>query len=180
MRIFIGFLPWIVFWVLSGRNNFQVAAAASAAAVIFLNFGDIRKRIIKILDLGTLLFFLFLTVVAFASKVQWIDTHASPLSNAALFLITLVSILIRKPFTLQYAREQVDPNLWNSPVFYSTNLVISWVWCVTFAIIAVTSYIALNHPSLIDRVIHILAFIGAIRFTTWYPGYIKKKARNIG
>jgi hypothetical protein len=180
MSIFIGFLPWIVYWVLSGHNNFQVAAAASAAAVIFLNFRHVRKQTIKILDIGTLLFFVFLTVVAFTSEAHWIDTHASPLSNAALFLIVLVSILIRKPFTLQYAREQVDPKFWNSPGFYATNLVISWVWCVTFAIITVTSYIALNHPSLIDRVIHILAFVGAIRFTTWYPDYRKKKANNIG
>jgi quinol-cytochrome oxidoreductase complex cytochrome b subunit len=125
-----------------------------------------------------LLFFVFLAVVAFTSETQWIDTHASPLSNATLFLIALVSILIRRPFTLQYARERVDPKFWDSPAFYSTNLVISWVWCVMFAIIAVTSYIALNHPSLIDWVIHILAFVGAIRFTTWYPDYIKKKTKK--
>lgn len=178
MKVFMGFLPWIVFWVLSGRSNFQVAAAASAVAVIFLNVREIRKHVIKILDIGTLLFFVFLAVTAFTSEARWIDTHSTPLSNVALFLIALVSILIRKPFTLQYARDQIDPKFWDSSAFYSTNLIITWVWCISFAIIAVTSYIALNHPSLIDRVIHILAFVGAIRFTTWYPDYVKKKTNN--
>ncbi|MEA1936024.1 MAG: hypothetical protein U9M96_04280 [Thermodesulfobacteriota bacterium] len=178
MGVFLGFLPWIVFWVLSGRENYQIAAAASVVVVIFLCIRDIQKRNIKVLDVGTLLFFVFLTLIAYTSEAVWIDTHATPLSTAALFLIALTSILIRKPFTLQYAREQVDPKFWDSPRFYSTNLTISWVWCFAFAIMAVTSYVALNHPSLIDRVIHILAFVGAIKFTAWYPDYVKKKLKN--
>jgi hypothetical protein len=178
MKIFISFLPWIVFWVLSGRSSFQTASVASTAVVFFLNFKNIRNRSIKILDIGTLLFFIFLTVISFTSKGQLVDIYASPLSSAALFLITLLSILIRKPFTLQYAREKVDHEKWNSPIFYSINLAISWVWCFSFAISTLTSYIALNHPSLVDRVIQILAFVGAIKFTSWYPGYIKSKIKK--
>ena len=178
MKIFISFLPWIVFWVLSGRSSFQVASVASAAVVIFLNIKDIHNHSIKILDMGTLLFFIFLSIVSFTAKGQLVDIYASPLSSAALFFIALVSILIRKPFTLQYAREKVDSEKWNSPIFYSINLKISWVWCVSFAISTLTSYIALNHPSLVDRIIQILAFVGAIKFTGWYPAYIKNKIKK--
>ncbi len=179
MGIFLSFLPWIVFWVLSGRGNYQIAAAASVVAVVFLCIRDIQKRNIKILDVGTLLFFVFLTLVAYTSEAAWIDNHASPLSSAALFLIALTSILIKKPFTLRYAREQVDPKFWYTSMFYSTNLTISWVWCVAFAITTVTSYmIVLNHFSVIDRVIYILTFVGAIKFTAWYPDYVKKKVKN--
>jgi len=178
MGIFLSFLPWIAFWILSGRESFAIAAAASAAVVFFITIRDIREHNIKVLDLGTLVFFVLLTVAAFTPWAEWIDRNALPLSNVALFLIALISILIRKPFTLQYAREQVDPKFWDSPAFYSTSLAISWVWCATFAIVAVTSYLALNHPCLIDRMIHILVFVGAIKFTSWYPDHVKEKMKN--
>ncbi len=179
MGIFLSFLPWIVFWVLSGRENYQIAAAASVVTVVFLCIRDIQKRNIKILDVGTLLFFVFLMLVAYTSEAAWIDNHAAPLSSAALFLIALTSILMKKPFTLQYAREQVEPKFWYSSVFYSTNLTISWVWCIAFAIMAVTSYIiVLNYHTVIDRVIYILTFVGAVKFTAWYPDYVKKKMKN--
>ncbi|MEA3280929.1 MAG: hypothetical protein U9Q38_10080 [Thermodesulfobacteriota bacterium] len=179
MGIFLSFSPWIVFWVLSGRESFVIAAAAATVVVFSIIIREIREHSAKVLDIGSLLFFVFLTVVAFTPYSEAIDSNALPLSNVALFLITIVSILIRKPFTLQYAREQVDKKFWDSPGFYSTNLVITWVWCVTFAIIAVVSYMALHHPFMLDRVIHILAFVGAIKFTSWYPHYVKKKRGGV-
>jgi hypothetical protein len=175
MGIFFSFLPWIAFWILSGREGFTIAAVTSAAIVFFVTIRDIKKHSVKILDLGTLVFFVILVIASFTPQGEWIDRKALPLSNVALFLIALFSILIHKPFTLQYAREQVDPKFWDSPLFYSVSLTISWVWCATFAIVSVTSYLALNHPSMIDRVIHILVFVGAIEFTSWYPDHVKKK-----
>ncbi|MBN2126559.1 MAG: hypothetical protein JW821_19825 [Deltaproteobacteria bacterium] len=176
MGIFLSFLPWIVFWVLSGRDNYEIAALAAVAAVLFLNIRDMRRRSMKILDVGTLVCFLLLVLVGFTSEAKWIDHYAAPLSNAALFVIALVSILIRRPFTLQYAREQVDPKFWNTPGFYSVNLAISSVWCAAFAVTAILSYLYIRHPNSIDWVIHILVFVGAIKFTAWYPEYAKAKA----
>lgn len=175
MGIFLSFLPWIAFWVLSGRDNYQTAAIASVAIVIALNIRDLQQRNIKILDLGTLAFFVFLAIASFTHDAVWIDHYAAPLSSFALFIIALVSILIRKPFTLQYAREQVDRKFWDTPGFYTTNRTISAVWSVSFAVSTVTSYLNLRHPSLIDWAIHIIVFVGAIKFTAWYPDYVRAK-----
>ena len=174
MNILVSFLPWIIFWVLSGKGQLKIAAAASIVAVVILAIKDFKKHSVKILDIGTFIFFVAALIFSFTSTSQFIDNFASPLSNAFLFIIALTSIIIKKPFTIQYAREQVDSEFWDSPIFYSINLAISWVWCGAFAVIAITSYIALNHPYLIDRIIHILAFVFAIRFSSWYPEYVKK------
>ena len=34
MGILLSFLPWIAFWILSGRDNFKVAAVTSVASAI--------------------------------------------------------------------------------------------------------------------------------------------------
>ncbi len=72
MGISLSFLPWIAFWVLSGRS-FAIAAAASAVVVVFITIRDIREHNIKILDLGTLVFFVLLTVTALDRQG---DTHS--------------------------------------------------------------------------------------------------------
>jgi hypothetical protein len=179
MGIFLSFLPWIVFWVLSGRDNYQIATLAAAVVVIFLNVRGIRQRSIKILDLGTLIFFIILAGVSFSSEAVWIDHYSAPLSDGAMFMIALISLVIRRPFTLQYAYEQVDPKFWDTPGFYTTNRTISIVWCVAFAFNAVLSYLYVSHPYILDWVIHILVLVGAIRFTAWYPDFTKAKAERL-
>ena len=178
MGIFLSFLPWIVFWVLSGRNNHELAIFAATAVVLFLNAGDIRKRCLKILDLGTLIFFIILAGVSFSSKADWIDHYAAPLSDGAMFLIALLSIGIRKPFTLQYAYETVDSKYWDTKRFYTTNQTISSVWCTAFAINTILSYLYASHPLMLDWIIHILVLAGAIKFTAWYPGFIQIKGEQ--
>jgi hypothetical protein len=179
MGIFLSFLPWIVFWVLSGRDNYRIATLAAAAVVVFLNVRDIRRRSLKILDLGTLIFFLVLAGGSFSSEAVWIDHYSAPLSDSAMFLIALVSLALRRPFTLQYAYEQVDPKFWNTKGFYVTNRTISTVWCVAFAVNTVLSYVYVRHPYLLDWVFHILILVGAIKFTAWYPDFARAKAQQL-
>ena len=54
---------------------------------------------------------------AYTGDEQWLERWFQPLSNGALFLIALVSVLIGKPFALQYAREQAPPEVQESPRF---------------------------------------------------------------
>jgi hypothetical protein len=68
---------------------------------------DPRK--LKLLDVGTLLFFAALVIVALAtsrSDVAQIDKYSQPLSSGALALIAIGSIVFGHPFTVDYAREQ--------------------------------------------------------------------------
>jgi hypothetical protein len=178
MGIFLSFLPWIVFWVLSGRDNYHIAVLAATAVVIFLNVKGIKQRRIKILDLGTLIFFIILAGISFSHEAAWIDHYSAPLSDVAMFLIALISLVIRKPFTLQYAYEQVDQEFWNTPGFYTTNRTISTVWCAAFAMNTVLSYLYVKHPYMLDWIIHILVLVGAIKFTSWYPDFIRARARR--
>ena len=57
-------------------------------------------------------------------------------ANGGLFAIALFSILVRNPFTLQYAREQVPREFWETPRFIWTNYIITGAWAIAFAVMA--------------------------------------------
>jgi hypothetical protein len=92
--------------------------------------------------------------------------------DAGLLAVVLVSMAARRPFTLQYAREQVAPQLWNRPEIIQTNYVITGVWALAFFVMVLAELALLYVPGLPPRagvVAVILALVGAVKFTSWYP-----------
>ncbi len=92
--------------------------------------------------------------------------------------IVLVSPALRRPFTLQYAREQVPSDLWGSPEFVRTNYVITAAWAVAFAVMVLADVTLTYLPALprsISIVATVLALVAAVKFTGWYP----TRQRNI-
>lgn len=92
--------------------------------------------------------------------------------DAGLLLIVVLSIAIRRPFTLQYAREEVPQALWTSPEFIRTNDVITSVWALAFGVLVAADVVLLTMPDLPPQfgiIATVLALVGAIKFTGWYP-----------
>src|SRR6202000_2332793 len=92
--------------------------------------------------------------------------------DAGLLLIVTISIAIRQPFTLQYAREQVPQQMWASREFVRTNYVITAVWALAFAALGAADAMLLYLPDLPPRfgiIVTVLALVGAFKFTAWYP-----------
>ena len=79
---------------------------------------------------------------------------------------------VGRPFTLQYAREQVAPELWDSPGFLRVNHVITGVWALAFAATVIAELALLYLPGFPPRIgifVVVLALVGAVKFTRWYP-----------
>ncbi len=94
-------------------------------------------------------------------------------------MIALASIALRRPFTLQYAREQVPPEVQAAPEFMRTNYVVSGVWALAFAVMVAAEAALLFLPALPHRLgigAIIVALAGAVKFTSWYPAYLARKA----
>ena len=180
MGIFLSFLPWIVFWAIRGNNNYRIGALVATVIVVFLNIKNVKQGNVKILDLGTLIFFFILTGISFISTAVWVDKYSAPLSSIAMFVIAAISLAVRKPFTMQYAYEKVDPKFWNTPRFYTTNRTITAIWCIAFAINTFLEYLYVGNPNMLFWVIIILVLVSAVKFTTWYPDFVKAKSHQSG
>ena len=92
--------------------------------------------------------------------------------DAGLLLIVLFSMAVGRPFTLQYHREQVAREFWDSPEFVRTNYVITAVWAFAFAVMVVAEIAILYVPDLSPRagiIAIIVALVCAVKFTGWYP-----------
>jgi hypothetical protein len=96
--------------------------------------------------------------------------------DMGLFLIVLISMAVGRPFTLQYAREQVAPEFWSSPEFARTNYITTAAWALAFFVMVIAELALLYIPDLPHRIgiiAIILALIGAVKFTGWYPEHAR-------
>jgi hypothetical protein len=131
LRLVIGFLPWIILAVL-GNRWFALALVLALAAAAVTTVRQVRGRSLKILDTITFAFFLFVLVGVVGFRWMTLATYMSLLANATLTAIAWGSLLAGAPFTIQYAREQVAPEFWHSPLFIRTNQHITAVWGLDF------------------------------------------------
>lgn len=186
---FVGFAPWILLSVVEGPGRVVLASAlACLLALLLAVAGAVAGLRPKLLDLTAIGFFGALTIVAAVASTavrHWLGLWSGEISNIAIAAIALASILARRPFTLQYARETTDPAYWDSPLFLKINYVISGVWAVVFVITAVVGYVGdgpLHQPDNIwtNWIIEIALFIMAIKFTRWYPEYATTASESHG
>jgi hypothetical protein len=130
------------------------------------------NRAAKLLEIGTAFLFGVLVLYTLLARPEWSIMGVRLVVDAGLLLIVLVSLAIRKPFTLQYAREQVPQEFWTSREFLRTNDVITSVWALAFAAMVAADWVLLTRPDVPPKfgiIATVLALVGAIKFTGWYP-----------
>ena len=179
MQILLALAPFLVFAVID-RVGGSLAGLFSGAIVALLFLGrewSIQKRSPKILDVGTALLFSGLALYLLSAKPAWSVIVVRFCVDCGLLLIVLISLMVGKPFTLQYAREQVDSEYWESPEFRRTNYVISSIWAAAFAVMILAELailFAAQLPRRLGIIVIVLALIGAVKFTGWYPTRVSR------
>lgn len=173
-----GIAPWILFSVLSSPGRFEVAVStALGLALLTLWLSHRRGQGVYALDVIGVLFFAVLAVVGLIADGGTIDTlelWAGELTNMVLVVFVVATILVRRPFTLAYAKKDAPEEYWNTPLFLKVNYVISGVWAAAFAFNAVVGFIGdavLKDPDNFWTawVLQLAATFFAINFTEYYP-----------
>lgn len=174
MGILLAFAPFIAFAVvdrLFGSAEGLFAGFAVSAVLLIRDWLS-AKRAPKVLEIGTAILFGTLAAYALLTNPTWSIVGVRLIVDAGLSVVVMISIAIRQPFTLQYAREQVPQEMWASPKFVRTNYVITAVWALAFVALVVADVVLLYVPELPPRfgiIVTVLALVGAIKFTSWYP-----------
>lgn len=173
MRVFISFAPFIAFAVLLNFMSIVGACAIAAAIALVAVLRDYRGgRSIKIMEAGSLVLYGGLAIATGLLGFDGPLWAIWEVNNAGLLLIALGSLAIGLPFTLQYAREEVAPELWGNPVFLSVNRRITAAWAAAFAVMLVAQLPEV--PSTAGTVVTILALVAAWKFTKWYPPHVRQ------
>ena len=172
MGILFAFAPFFVYVIaerLWGVKPGLLSAAVVSAALLVRDWS--RTRTVKVLETGTLILFGGLAAYAFLAGATWSIIAVRLRVDAGLLLI-VVSLAVRRPFTLQYARETVAPELWTTPRFIRANYVITAIWALGFAVMVAADLAMLKMPTLplsVGVAATVVAIAGAAYFTQWYP-----------
>lgn len=178
MGILLAFAPFIAFAVIDklvGSTQGLFAALIVSIALLMRDWIT-PGRTPKILEIGTALLFGGLALYTALAEPSWSVIGVRLCVDTGLLFIVLISMAARRPFTMQYAREQVAPEFWSSPEFARTNYVLTAVWALAFLVMVIAELALLYIPDLPHRVgviAIVLALVGAVKFTGWYPGHAR-------
>jgi hypothetical protein len=130
--IYVAFVPWVLFTLITQHDSLQAAAIAALAASVAIALRSLSAGRPKVLELGAILAFAGFTAVAFTADPAtsaWVARYARAIAAGILALISFGSLLLT-PFTEQYARESVPREFWSSPRFKQINrrLTLMWSW----------------------------------------------------
>jgi hypothetical protein len=180
MMIFLILAPFGAFATLMVVTSATVslfAGAGVAAATIAYDLA--RGGSIKMLAAGSLVLFSALgCYIAFVDS-SWSNPTVRLAVDGGVLVIALASILLRFPFTLQYAREVVDAETRKLPGFLRANYVITWAWTAAFVLMVITNVLMIYLPSLplwAGIAIALAARNSAAYFTKWYPKHRREMA----
>lgn len=178
----LAFAPFIAFAAIDrlvGPAEGMFAGFAVSAALLVRDWSQGRRA--KVLEIGTAALFGVLGCYALLADPAWSLMGVRLVVDSGLLLIVLISIAIRQPFTLQYARERVPEDVQASAEFVRTNYVITAVWALAFATMVAADLVLIYRPDLPPRfgiILTVLALLGAFKFTARYPEHRRAIARS--
>ena len=179
MTIFLILAPYGAFATLMLVSPAVISLFASAAIGLLVTAYDaFRGRSIKVLGAGSVILF-----AALGAYIMLVDSGLSSSAvkltvDAGVFAISLTSLVIRKPFTLQYAREMVDAETAQLAGFMRANYIITWAWTGAFVLMLIANLLMIYMPSLpfwVGLGIGFAVRNSAVYFTKWYPAYRRAK-----
>jgi hypothetical protein len=165
-------LHWLCHCPPADRAATGLLAGAAISARLVLREWMTPDRTPKVLEIGSVVLFGVLALYAVLGSPHWSVFGVRLCVDTGLLLIVLVSIVVRRPFTLQCAQEQVPATYWESPKFWRTSYIITGIWALAFGVLAAADLVLLYRPDIPPRfgiIATILALVGAIKFTSWYP-----------
>lgn len=181
MSILLGLSPFILFALLTRVASIEVSLFAAAALSAGLILRDRLRHggAVKVLEAGTAILFGGLAFYTLLAHASWTVVGVRLAVDAGLFLIALVSILIRQPFTLQFAREQVPRELWDHPRFLATNYAITGVWTAAFAVQVLADLVILSVPA-VPFWVGLAAIVGSLAAAIWFTGWYPARQQRLG
>jgi len=176
MPFFVIMSPFATFTAVSYVASLTLALAAAAAVAGLLILADhLRGASAKPLSVGPMLLFAALALYFIIAGHEWSTRHIYLAMDGCVLLIALGSILAGRPFTLVYAREQVDEATTREPDFLRINYVLSWVWAGAMVLMTATNLLVIYtawFPLWAGVAAIFVLRQAAVQFSKWYPRHL--------
>lgn len=177
MTIFLILAPYGAFTFLMLVTSAAVSVfAASAVCLAAIVLDAVRGRSVKVLGAGSAVLFAAIGTYLILVDPALAGSKVKLAVDSGIFIISAGSMLIRYPFTLQYALESVPAETAAMPGFVRANYMITAAWTAAALLMMLANLAMLYVPGLpiwTGLVIAFAARNSAVYFTKWYPSYRK-------
>ena len=177
LKLLLGFAPWLAFLFIAHGSLFRLKVGLVVALVLAVVMGLMRLHRGVILWVGVV-FFSASTLVVIGFEDMWTVRHMGVLANSAMALATWYTVAVKRPFTMDYARDHTPQALWSSPAFLRTNLIITSAWSTCFTLNAGLAWHKMALHRLPDwgyEVISYALMLSCAILSTWYPAHLKRR-----
>ena len=128
-----GYLALVPLIVLSIFGQYEMAILSALFLSVVSTTLCRRYSVVKVTDLVILGFFLGSSLLLlFPWWISIISTYYNAMLWFVLALMAGVSLLVKRPFTLEYAKQSVSESVWATPQFYRINQLITIVFFLVF------------------------------------------------
>lgn len=180
MEFLVRFSPWIAFGIVTGSSGWTAGVVAGLAVTVAVAIYTLRTGGgIDILTGGSVVFFAAMLAISPMLSHTAQDYYTQAISHGFMALLMWLSLAVRRPFTLTFAKREAPQHLWNNPVFVRTNMVISAIWaaCFTVGTIVLLS-IAARHTTQGMTLVQIASIVAPIVLMRRYIENTRREFTN--
>jgi hypothetical protein len=180
-KFILGFLPWVLFLLLptGGWDALRRAVVICLVVSVLVAWKTLRQGFI--LQWASLLYFLFCAVALYGFRWIWLAEHMGIIANGFLTGVIWFTVLIGKPFALQYARADLPQERWHDEGLIRSCRFITIFWGVLLLIPTASLVFRLLYPvALADNFnfyLSLICIIIGIAYTSFYKR-MKRKQRE--
>ncbi|MCS7103572.1 MAG: NAD(P)-binding protein [Candidatus Korarchaeum sp.] len=165
IHILISFIPWITYWTLCGIGiplGVAISLIISSSLIVL----QLPRGELSLMDAVSLIYFITASVVTFTLSSPLFVERSGFLGYLTLFLMAVISLVIKKPYTLQVSKRDYPEIYWRERSFMLVNEMITMFWAAIFLINSFI-YLIVGFPTTIV-ISNALIAIG-IAFSIWLP-----------
>lgn len=176
LTVFVGFIPWIGFWVLGGLEHPALAEAWGLVAALGLVVRDLRRGQVTAMGVTGAGFFALHAALSAVLGAAALAPWSALLSNGTLGAMAWGTLAAGTPFTAQYARLDWPREYWEAPLFVRINAFLTGTWALIFTVNAGFGLVSLARPEaqlwlvkILPQVAIALGVAASVLGPRWYP-----------
>lgn len=178
--LFRSFFPWIIFFIFLGYDEIEYQLGAIGALITLLLLARKGLRRWFLFDWASLLFFVFICASIYSFFHPTIYTNADIIASIILSVLAWSSLIVRKPFTMEYAKQSVAKEYWQTKVFHQINTHLSFIWAICFSLMTLLNIlqrVGIGTRQWMDEIIPLFLLLVTIWISIWYPEK-KRQGKN--
>ncbi|MEM4676007.1 MAG: NAD(P)/FAD-dependent oxidoreductase [Nitrososphaerota archaeon] len=173
--IAFSFIPWILYWILSGFGfSFSVLLAFTASMAILVP--QIRRREYYFMDTFSVIYFSIASICTLIFRMNVFVEYSGFIGYLALSLMAVSSIAMKSPFTFRVAKKDWSEAYWREKSFLLINNIISATWTIIFIANALINLLlGTPYKIILSNALIALGIVFSIIFPLKAPEYFVTK-----